>query len=202
MTGIPAVEPPIRVEPRWGRNLSRDAALGWLAAGWRDTWHDPIPSLAYGLLVTLISFLIVVGLFGLGWDFILLPALAGFMVMGPLLAIGLYEKSRGLAAGQKVSLAAMIFIRPRSGGQVLFAGAILLLLMLLWNRAAVIIYALFLGVQPFPGIAHIVPMLVGTGTAPLTLASPASDAPMAMGMPWPIPPPSECTPRCGAANCT
>ena len=164
MTSIPAVQPPIRVEPLWVRHLPQNAALGWLAAGWRDTWRNPIPSLAYGLLVMLVSLLIVGGLFGLGWDFVLLPALAGFMVMGPLLAIGLYEKSRRLAAGEPVSLTTMIFVRPKSGGQVLFSGALLLTLMLLWMRAAVLIYALFLGVQPFTGLSEVVPMLFGTST--------------------------------------
>ena len=164
MTGIPAVEPRLRMETRWERHLPRTAALDWLAAGWRDTWQKPLPSLGYGLLVTVISIVIVVGLFGLGWDFILLPALAGFMVTGPMLAIGLYEKSRRLAAGEPVSLPAMIFLRPRSGGQVLFSGALLLLLTLLWMRAAVILYALFLGVQPFPGLDNILPMLFGTPT--------------------------------------
>ena len=164
MTGIPAIEPRLHVEPKWDRHLPRDAALGWLAAGWRDTWNTPLPSLAYGLLVTVISMAIVGGLFWLGLDFILLPALAGFMVMGPLLAIGLYEKSRSLAARAPVTLPAMVFVRPRSGGQVLFSGAVLLVLMLLWTRAAVIIYALFLGVQPFTGLADVVPMLIGTPT--------------------------------------
>jgi uncharacterized membrane protein len=164
MTSIPAVEPPIRVETRWARHLPRNAALDWLSAGWRDTWRHPLPSLGYGFLVTVVSVLIVAGLFWLGWDFILLPALAGFMVMGPLLAIGLYEKSRRLAAGEPVSLRAMIFVRPKSGGQVLFSGALLLTLMLLWMRAAVLIYALFLGVQPFSGLADVLPMLIGTPT--------------------------------------
>jgi uncharacterized membrane protein len=34
--------------------------------------------------------------------------------------------------------------------------------MLLWMRAAVIIYALFFGLRPFPGLDHIVPMLFTT----------------------------------------
>src|SRR3546814_15569514 len=36
--------------------------------------------------------------------------------------------------------------------------------MLLWMRAAVIIYALFFGVRPFPGIDHIAPMLFTSST--------------------------------------
>ncbi|MEO5613706.1 MAG: DUF2189 domain-containing protein [Cypionkella sp.] len=116
------------------------------------------------MLVAAVSAVIVIGLFWLGWDFILLPALAGFLVAGPVLAIGLYEKSRKLMAGQTASVTQMILVRPASGGQVLFAGALLMTLMLLWTRAAVLIYVLFLGVQAFPGFADIAPMLFRTVT--------------------------------------
>ena len=164
MTIIPAVSDRIRAEPSWSRHLPARTALNWLAAGWRDLWLNPGPSLVYGLAVTLVSAAIVFGLFSFGWDYILFPALSGFLVAGPVLAIGLYEKSRRMAAGQSVSLAQMIFVRPASGGQVLFAGALLMTLVMLWMRAAVIIYALFLGVQAFPGFADVVPMLFGTPT--------------------------------------
>jgi uncharacterized membrane protein len=56
----------------------------------------------------------------------------------------------------------MMFVKPESGGQILFTGVLLCLLMLLWMRAAVIIYALFFGLRPFPGLEHIVPMLLTT----------------------------------------
>lgn len=164
MTIIPAVSDRIRNDPVWARRLPARAALDWLTAGWRDLWQNPGPSLAYGLAVALVSAAIILGLFRFGLDYILLPALAGFLVAGPVLAIGLYEKSRRLAAGQPVTLARMVFVRPASGGQVLFAGAVLMTLVLLWMRAAVIIYALFLGVQAFPGFEDIAPMLFGTLT--------------------------------------
>jgi uncharacterized membrane protein len=144
------------------RNLPVTAAFGWLAAGWRDLWHTPLPSLVYGFLVLLISIGIIWGLFALQLDYILFPAIAGFMVVGPLVAIGLYQKSRDIEEGRPVSLARMIFVRAASGAQVWYTGAIMCLLMLVWMRAAVIIYALFFGVRPFPGLDHIIPMLVGT----------------------------------------
>ena len=46
----------------------------------------------------------------------------------------------------------------------LFTGVLLCLLMLLWMRAAVIIYALFFGLLPFPGLDHIAAMLFTTPT--------------------------------------
>jgi uncharacterized membrane protein len=164
MTTIPAVLPPTPRKKTWNRHLATSAAFAWFAAGWRDLTIQPLASLSYGILVFIASVVIVAGLVAFGWDYILFPALAGFMVVGPLLAIGLYEKSRRIAAGEPVSLARMIFVKPESGGQILFTGVLLCLLMLVWMRAAVIIYALFFGLRPFPGLDNIVPMLFTTPT--------------------------------------
>jgi uncharacterized membrane protein len=144
------------------RNLPASAAFDWLKAGWRDLMVQPGTSLAYGLAVFAVSLVIVWGLFALGLDYILFPALAGFMVMGPLLAIGLYQKSRDIESGTPVTLRRMVFVKAESGPQVWFTGAILCLLMLTWMRAAVIIYALFFGMRPFPGLDHVASMLFTT----------------------------------------
>jgi len=164
MVIIPAVRPPLAHEERWKRDLAPSMAFRWLEKGWSDFWTYPAPSIAYGVLIFLLSLVIVGGMFFYGHDYILFPALAGFMVVGPILAIGLYEKSRRIAAGERVSLARMIFVHPKSGAQVLFIGALLCLLMLLWMRAAVIIYALFFGMRAFPGLNHISEMLLTTPT--------------------------------------
>jgi uncharacterized membrane protein len=153
---------PLPLAEQRRRNLPAGAALSWLGAGWRDLCNSPGPSLLYGLGVFLVSLGIVWGLFRLELDYILFPALAGFMVVGPVLAIGLYQKSRDLEAGLPVSLARMILVRAASGGQVWYAGAILCLLMLVWMRAAVIIYALFFGLRPFPGLHEVAAMLFST----------------------------------------
>lgn len=162
MTTIPALVPPLPRETKWKRKLTPSAAFGWLKAGWHDLTIKPAASLCYGLLVYLVSLCIIGGLFAFGWDYFLFPALAGFMVVGPVLAIGLYEKSREIADGETIGLGRMIAVRPKSGGQLLFTGVLLCLLMLLWMRAAVIIYALFFGLRPFPGLDHIAPMLFTT----------------------------------------
>jgi uncharacterized membrane protein len=154
--------PPLPLAEQRRRNLPAGAAFGWLAAGWRDLWRNPLPSLAYGLLVFAVSLAVIWGLFRLKFDYILFPALAGFMVVGPLMAIGLYQKSRDLEEGSPVSLSRMILVKAESGGQVWYTGAILCLLMLVWMRAAVIIYALFVGLRPFPGLDGVVAMLVST----------------------------------------
>lgn len=162
LPSIPAVVPPLPPEQTWKRNVAPAAALGWLSAGWRDFTINPAASLGYGLLVFLVSVVTVLGIFALHADYILFPAFAGFMVVGPVIGIGLYEKSRRIAEGRPAGLWHMIFVKPESGGQILFAGVLLVSLTLLWMRAAVIIYALFFGLRPFPGLDRIVPMLFTT----------------------------------------
>jgi len=160
---LPRPVPPIRRAVPLNRGLPPGEALVWLRAGWDDMRRvRPDASLFYGLVVMAISLVIVVGLLWLRADYALFPALAGFMVMGPTLAIGLYEKSRRIAAAEPVSIRSMLFANVRSHGQVLFVGVLLVLLVLLWVRAAVLLYALFFGMHPFPGVGGILGELFTT----------------------------------------
>lgn len=161
---IPKVVPPLPRENARARELPWRTAFDWLRAGWSDMWTNPIPSLLYGLGVSLVSATIVGALFRFGYEYALFPALAGFMVVGPLIANGLYEKSRRLETGEQPNFARMVFVKPRSGYQALFMGVMLLGLLLLWMRSAVLIWALFFGIVAFPGTEEIVPMLVLTPT--------------------------------------
>lgn len=159
---LPAVEPPLRPPSSFARHLPAAAAFGWLAAGWRDILSKPGLSLVYGLAVLVISWLVIWTMVAAGLPWMIFPALSGFLVVGPFLAIGLYQKSRRLAAGQTVRISDMILVRPASGGQVVFAGLLLCLLVVLWLRAADLLYALFFGLLPFPGFDHIVAQLLTT----------------------------------------
>jgi len=144
------------------RGLPAGAAFGWLRAGWHDLMAQPGISLAYGLVVFAISVAVVAGMYFLKLDYVLFPAIAAFLVVGPLFAIGLYEKSRLIEADEQPTLARMLFVRPASGGQIGFIGVIMLVLALLWMRAAVILFALFYGFRPFPGLDQLMPMLFTT----------------------------------------
>lgn len=146
------------------RHLPSAAALRWLRMGWRDLWTDPLPSLLYGACVVVASWLFIVYMFESGRDYFLFPALAGFLIIGPLVASGLYLKSRVIESGRRATLRSMLAVRPMAGAQVFFTGMMLTMLMLLWMRAAVLVYALFFGVMPFPGIDHVTHMLVATPT--------------------------------------
>lgn len=162
---------PVPFESDKARHLPASAALVWVGEGWRAFIIAPTPSLIYGAAVFGISVLLIGTLFTAGVDYILFPALAGFMVVAPVLAVGLYEKARLIDLGRVPTLADMVLVRARAGGQVFFIGVILMLLMLLWMRAAVLIYALFFGMRPFPGLDHVAAMLVTTPTGWAMLAT-------------------------------
>jgi uncharacterized membrane protein len=149
-------------DPKLQRNLPLFAGLTWLATGWRDLWHRPTASLAYGLGIFVLSWILIWLLAAFGSDYILFPALAGFMIVGPFFAIGLYEKSRAIEERRDVGLAQMLAIKPQAGRQIFVTGLLLCVVMLLWMRAAVFVYAIFFGVTPFPGLDHIVGMLFGS----------------------------------------
>jgi len=101
--------------PELQRHLPLGAAFGWLSAGWRDLMISPGLSLAYGLAVFVVSIVIIWIMFALGWDYILFPALAGFMIVAPALAVGLYAKSRAIAAGERPTIYAMLAVERRAG---------------------------------------------------------------------------------------
>ena len=170
---LPSLRAPLRPKPAFGRGLPAGAALRWLAAGWADLRSDPLPSLAYGVFLALLSYAVLYALHAAGLLYLALPAIAGFLIVGPFLAVGLYEKSRCRSEGRRVGLLQMVLVHPASGAQLAYAGLLLGLLILFWLRAADLLYALFFGLAPFPGASLALTqvlttplgwMLIATGT--------------------------------------
>ena len=148
---LPTLQKRAPVASPHARHLPARAALDWLAAGWRDLSRAPGSSLAYGAAVVALSWLVLWGLAVWGHLYLALPALSGFLIVGPFLAVGLYEKSRRLALDAPPT---PLRLPPGAAGQIAMAGLLLGLLVLFWLRAADLLYALFFGLQPFPGAAE------------------------------------------------
>ena len=154
--------PALRTSASLKRNLPISRARQWLELGWGDFHSTNMEaSLLYGVVITVLSMLVIAGLFILKLDYILFPAVAAFMVIGPLLAIGLYEKSRRLEQGMEVSIGNMLAVKPASSkDHFLFTGLILSLWIVLWLRAGVLLYALFFGMHEFPGPGGVIKQIL------------------------------------------
>jgi uncharacterized membrane protein len=142
--------------------LTLDDPWRWVSAGWRDMWAMPTVSLAYGAFFSLISLTLTATLFVAEWSSVVLALGAGFMLIGPMMAVGLYEASRRLEAGQPVSLRDVLFVETASPTQLAFLGGLLMLVMLAWMRIASLLFALFFGLDGFPPIVDFLPTIMFT----------------------------------------
>jgi uncharacterized membrane protein len=130
------------------RDIELDRPWAWLAAGWRDLARAPMVSLAYGVLFALVGWAITFGLWWAGAIYLILPLTAGFLIMGPLLAVGLYEVSRRNERVEPATLSDAIEAFRANPSQIAFMGVTLLLLFFAWIRLAVMIFYLFFGLAP------------------------------------------------------
>lgn len=145
------------------REVPFDAPWEWLAAGWRDLWEAPHISLTYGALFALAAILLTWGLLQFGMEAIILPLSGGFMLLGPFFAIGLYETSRRIEAGEPVTFGAVFDRSLKPRGQMAFMGLILMLVLLAWMQIAFLLFMLFNGDSMIPPPSEFLTTLLFSG---------------------------------------
>jgi uncharacterized membrane protein len=72
----------------------------WLLRAWRDLRDNPLPSLAYGLVVTVMGAIIL--MFS-NHPYMVAGSLTGFLLVGPIMTTGLCELSRRHRQGEQLS---------------------------------------------------------------------------------------------------
>lgn len=149
--------------------------LAWaLRRGWQDFRAAPRCGLVFAGVFAF-GGLAMVWLLGVaGYLWISLPAAAGFPILAPFAAVGLYEVSHRLERGQRTDLAAILNVVFRQKDrQIPSMAAVIVIFFLFWNFLAHMIFALFLGVSSMINISSswevfLTPnglMMLGVGTA-------------------------------------
>ncbi len=123
--------------------IYRDRPWAWLAQGWRDLMAAPGVGLVWGLIFALIGIVLTV----LSWVYqvyyLTYPLMAAFLLFGPIVAVGLYDTSRRLAAGEPVSFGTSVAALRTNTTQILLMGVVLLLISIAWVRLASLLFMLF-----------------------------------------------------------
>jgi uncharacterized membrane protein len=121
--------------------IDATAPWRWLNKGWADIRRAPGPSLAYGAMFALMGWAIY-AVFQARFE--LTSALtAGFLLLGPFLATGLYDISRRLQRGERVDFASTLTAWRSNLAAISFFTLVLMIILLVWARASLVIFALF-----------------------------------------------------------
>jgi uncharacterized membrane protein len=134
-----------KVDPVVRRITIADVAEAF-AHGLRDFQALPAYGLAFGTLYAAGGIIIVLCLTQLGMVYLAYPLAAGFALIGPFVAIGLYEVSRRREAGLPVSLAD-IWSTVRSRGEVGWMAFVTLFFFIIWMYQVRLLIALLLGLN-------------------------------------------------------
>lgn len=147
-----------------------------LAAGWRDFAAYPAFGLFFAAIYVVGGIALYIALFIRGEIMWLVPAAAGFPLLAPFAAVGLYEVSRRREAGLPITWRSVLgALRGRGDEQILSMGVIVFVAFEFWLMLAHGIFAIFMaesgigtqGLELFltgPGIAM---LLVGTAVGAL-----------------------------------
>lgn len=149
-------------EPRV-RELTNDDIRDALRQGWEDFKAVRSDVMFLCLIYPVIGVLLV----GFGFNTNLLPLVfpvaAGFALLGPLAAVGLYEVSRLREKGETVTwMAALGVMRSPNFAAVLALGAYLVAIFVVWIVVAHFIWYLTLGPEQPSSLAGFVQDVVGT----------------------------------------
>jgi uncharacterized membrane protein len=115
--------------------------LRWLRAGWGDLMAAPGIALFYGVSFWLMA--LIVGAVFHNMPQYTISFVSGCFLVGPFLALGLYEVSRRREQGLPQSLGASLTCWDKHVGSMGMLVLVLLLLELLWGRASLVVFAVF-----------------------------------------------------------
>jgi len=134
-----------KIDPVVRRITGADIAEA-LGQGLRDFQAAPLYGLAFGAFYAAGGIIILLCLTAFGMVYLAYPLAAGFALIGPFVAIGLYEVSRRLETGQPISARA-IWATVVSRGEIAWMAFVTLFIFVIWMYQVRLLIALLIGLN-------------------------------------------------------
>ena len=134
-----------------------------LRAGFDDFWAMPTHVVFLSLMYPIVGLILARLVFGYDVLPLLFPLAAGFALLGPFAALGLYELSRRREAGLDTAWKhAFDVVRSPSFPAIVALGGLLVLIFLVWLGAADAIYVATFGYAPAASMPHFIDRVFNT----------------------------------------
>jgi uncharacterized membrane protein len=158
-----------KIDPVVRRITTADIAEA-LGQGLRDFQAMPWFGLLFGGLYAVGGIVILLCLTAFGMVYLAYPLAAGFALIGPFVAIGLYEVSRQREAGQKPSMRAVLSAAT-SRGEIGWMAFVTLFIFIMWMYQVRLLIALLIGLNAsFSSLREFITIVLTTNEGLLFLA--------------------------------
>ncbi len=117
------------------------APLRWLRLGWSDLWSNKAVAAFYGLCFWAMA--LTLGLVFRTRPEYVMSIASGCLLVGPFLAMGLYDVSRRRERGEPVVFSESLMCWDRQLPNLAMLVLVLIVLELLWGRASLVVFAVF-----------------------------------------------------------
>ena len=134
-----------------------------LAGGWRDFLKAPLIGLFFGGIYAAggIAIFLLLTVYHEPWWII--PIAVGFPLIGPFVAVGLYETSRRIEAGQPLNFGQILMvIFAQRKRQVAWMAFVVLFIFWMWLYEVRMLLAIFLGFKSFSSVDAFVNVVTTT----------------------------------------
>ncbi len=134
-----------------------------LAAGLRDFQAAPLYGMLLGAVYAIGGIVLVVLVAWMGASYLAYPLAAGFALIGPFVAVGLYEVSRRRELGLPISWGALFSVVFGQGKREMgWMAFVTLFIFIVWMYQVRLLLALFLGFSSFGTMREFLGMLLST----------------------------------------
>src|SRR5450432_982678 len=157
-----------KVDPVVRRITVTDIAEA-LGEGLRDFQAAPLYGLAFGAIYAAGGIVILLSLTAFGLIYLAYPLAAGFALLGPFVAIGLYEISRRREAGQPLSMRG-IWSTVKSRSEIGWMAFVTLFVFVIWMYQVRLLIALLIGLNAsFSSLREFITVVLTTNEGLLLL---------------------------------